>query len=192
MKQGVARIALAALTLQFALFVFAPAAFAQEIVLGTLCQDDIDALIAKGVEYQPGVDVNGNAVAPADLNQSVKILSYPVEIPVEISLIKWMNLNVDPALRLDPEVGHFELQKDGRITYNGQDISDRVHLCEKGHDTDTALPEERPSVRTEDVVPRDTKESGQAVPDRISSPPPAPELPKTPESLGEMIKGEAE
>ena len=80
MKQGVARIALAALTLQFALFVFAPAAFAQEIVLGTLCQDDIDALIAKGVEYQPGVDVNGNAVAPADLNQSVKILRSIVKV----------------------------------------------------------------------------------------------------------------
>lgn len=173
-------------------FVYGPTSFAQEIVLGTLCQDDIDALIAKGVEYQPGVDVNGDAVAPADLNQPVKVLSYPIEIPVEISLIKWMNLNVDPALRLDPEIGRFELQKDGRITYNGQDVSDRVHLCEKGDDTDTVPLEERSGAQTKSAAPRDTKESGQAAPDRISSPPPASEPPKPPENLGEVIKGEAE
>jgi hypothetical protein len=190
MRQRVAPAVLSVLIVQLALFVPVHAVLAQEIVLGALCQDDIDALIAKGVEYQPGVDVHSEAVVPADLNDPVKTMSYPIEIPVEISLIKWMNLNVDPALRLDPEIGRFELQEDGRITYNGQDVSDRVHLCEKSSNSTAA--EEHSEARTEGAEPKDEKGSGQAAPDRISSPPPEPAHPKPAENLGEMIKGEAE
>lgn len=164
-----------------------PLAFSQEIVLDSLCRDEIEKLVEQGATYQPGVDVHGNAVAPADLNQKINILSYPIEIPVEISLIKWMNLNVDPALRLDPEVASFTLYKDGHIEYNGQDVSDRVHLCDKRDDKEVA------------PAKTDGKSNGQVANDGVVSSPQTtiePSLLNSPKKTdidkGEPLSGEAE
>ncbi len=173
---------------------------AQELVLGTVCQDDIDKLVTQGAEYQPGVNVAGEAVTPADLNAPVKAISYPIEIPVEISLIKWMNLNVDPALKLDPEVARFVLHENGDITYNGQNVSDRVRLCD-AQDKAQLVQQAGDSTAADQTETKDTgKSSGQAPKDDIVSSP-IPLQPAAKKSVkakpaqapsGELLKGEAE
>ncbi len=83
------------------------------------------------VAYRPGVDVNGNAVAPADLpggNNPIK-LPEKINIPVTVSLAKVLNLNANatPANQLGPgteaQFGTLTVEGD-RVTFNGQPLSD--------------------------------------------------------------------
>ncbi len=79
------------------------------------------------VAYQPGVDVYGREVAPADLGGAPRI--EPPEtilIDIEIDLLRRFGIPANPALYdADAEVGEV-LYKDGRFTFNGQPLQDQA------------------------------------------------------------------
>ncbi len=107
---------------------------AQEVMLESVCRDLPVPAPADGGEYLSGVDVNGNPVEFADLNNNLKTPLYPLEIPVELSVLKLLDLEIDPKLKeaidLKTDVAKVTVYEDGRVEYNGQDISERVgHHC---------------------------------------------------------------
>jgi hypothetical protein len=116
---------------------FAPVAQAQDMVLEPFCQEILQYQQEKAADYRPGVDVKGHPVAPADLMPSANSIKYPIEIPVEIDVIKLMNADAPDMPDVLEEAGQMEAQvalvqvfEDGRIEYDGQDISDRSsYIC---------------------------------------------------------------
>ena len=82
---------------------------------------------APDVAYQPGVDVNGNAVAPADLS-GVPPARLPEAITIDLSskLSQWLPNANFPNNKLgdsDIEFGTIVLEGD-KVTYNGQPLAD--------------------------------------------------------------------
>jgi hypothetical protein len=68
------------------------------------CSRLVNHVAAADVNYRPGVDVNGNAVAPADLNTQPQIrMPDVISIPVTIDLAT--NLGIDTPFLARPTVG---------------------------------------------------------------------------------------
>ena len=85
------------------------------------CSRLVTHVAAADVNYRPGVDVNGNAVAPADLNAQPQIaVPDVISIPVTIDLAT--NLGIDTPFLARPTVGEVQISRDGRVTFNGQPI----------------------------------------------------------------------
>ena len=79
------------------------------------------------VAYQPGVDVHGNAVAPADLGGGAQIaLPDRFEFPITVDLGDRLGIPVrsdaDYIARLP--VGTVSAGVDGRVTFNGVPLTD--------------------------------------------------------------------
>jgi len=97
----------------------------------TINEADCDRLVAHvvspDVAYTPGVDVNGQAVAPADLNGSANIqMPDVISIPVTIDLAT--SLGIQTPFLARPTIGEVQVTRDGRVTFNGQPItSDAEH-----------------------------------------------------------------
>lgn len=94
------------------------------------------------VEYKPGVDVRGNAVAPADLPDSVSPqMPSKITLPLTVSLAKILNLDTtkfpNSALGTGTETQIGMLEVEGNhVTFNGQPLSNEQQsnlavLCEK-------------------------------------------------------------
>jgi hypothetical protein len=79
------------------------------------------------VAYEPGVDVYGREVAPADLGGAPRIeLPETILIDIEIDLQARFGIPVDPTLYdPDAEVGEV-VYRDGRFTFNGQPLQDEA------------------------------------------------------------------
>lgn len=107
-----------------------------------LCQSLPTYRAASGVEYQPGVDVHGRAVAPADLNAPLNsAIDDIVRIPVTVDLVRRFNLYPFFGIELKPDVGTISVHSDGRVEYNGQDLARQAYtLCAR--DTKIILPPE--------------------------------------------------
>ncbi len=83
-----------------------------------------------GVAYQPGVDVHGKPVAPADLPVSAPAIQMPqtITIPLTLGLAKVLNLNTSqyPYNQLGPsteaQLGTLTVTGD-QVMFNGQPIS---------------------------------------------------------------------
>jgi hypothetical protein len=82
------------------------------------------------VAYQPGVDVHGKAVAPADLPGAPQMqLPSQIKIPLTLNLAKILNLNVSayPYNQLgtgtEAQLGTLTVE-DGKVLFNDQQISD--------------------------------------------------------------------
>lgn len=81
-------------------------------------------------EYQPGIDVHGNPVTPADLNEPVKAFSNAIRIPITIDLAQQLTQTVPQGTELQAAVGMIEVHSNGRVLYNEQDITDEtMKLC---------------------------------------------------------------
>lgn len=83
---------------------------------------------APDVAYQPGVDVRGNAVAPADLPGQARI-SAPNEITIGLTVDLLRQYGVPASSPLAPRgeasVGTVTYDiASGRMTFNGQPLSD--------------------------------------------------------------------
>lgn len=79
--------------------------------------------------YQPGVDVNGNAVAPADISAPAIAMPDYIEVPMTIDLAKKMG-SLPTGAEMPMPVANIKLYKDGRVEYNGQDMtSNAVSMC---------------------------------------------------------------
>lgn len=87
------------------------------------CSRLVTHVAAADVNYRPGVDVNGNAVAPADLNPQPQIaVPEVISIPVTIDLAT--DLGIDTPFLARPSVGEVQVTRDGRVSFNGQPIGD--------------------------------------------------------------------
>jgi hypothetical protein len=77
------------------------------------------------VAYEPGVDVRGNEVAPADLDGGLRIeLPETVAIPIEVDLFDRLGLPSDRRYEGDVQVGTVRVDlDDGRATFNGQPLT---------------------------------------------------------------------
>lgn len=81
--------------------------------------------------YQAGVDVNGNAVAPADISPVPMAENTPnyIEVPMTIDLAQKLGTSPTGAEMKLP-VANLKLYKDGRVEYNGQDITSNAgEMC---------------------------------------------------------------
>ena len=115
-----------------ALFLLAasPAA-AHETATVTITRADCARLVehvpGPDVAYQPGVDVYGREVAPADLGGAPRIeLPETILIDIEVDLFARFGIPANPALYdADAEVGEV-LYQDGRFTFNGQPLQDEA------------------------------------------------------------------
>ena len=116
------------------------AAFADTV---TITRDGCAALeryqTSADVEYKPGVDVNGNTVAPADLNGGVPPITMPSEIVISITALLQSKFGIptDPnAYKPEAYIGTVTVKPDGRAYFNGQPLQDDAafelaQLCQK-------------------------------------------------------------
>ena len=94
------------------------------------CSQLVTHVASSDVSYRPGVDVNGNAVVPADLGNAVvpadlnaqPQIAVPdvISIPVTIDLAT--NLGINTPFLARPTVGEVQTTRDGRVTFNCQPI----------------------------------------------------------------------
>ncbi len=116
--------------LMAALFIFLPSSLlAQEAGIEIVCSElrsDYDPAAVAAVEYVPGVDMDGNPVVPADLDDPGILVKEYIDIPVRGDFIQLYDIDITEGLELDSEVAGVRIYKDGRVEYNGQDLTEIV------------------------------------------------------------------
>jgi hypothetical protein len=82
-----------------------------------------------GAEYQPGVDVHGKPVVPADANDASEAFTVPerVDIPLNIEVLKTIGAVSTPTPELTASFGTISVMKGGQVTYNGKDMTTSVN-----------------------------------------------------------------
>jgi len=113
-----------------AVLLLSPLAVAAPAVDPALCRTLVKNTPDADVAYQPGVDVEGNAVAPADLPGAPPMkLPSKIQFPLTINLAKTLNLNTSayPYNQLgqgtEGSLGTLTVEGD-HVLFNGQPISD--------------------------------------------------------------------
>ena len=105
---------------------------AQQIRIELEC-DSLPLNIAKNIsgnpDYQPGVDVDGNPVQPADLNSKTKTSIYPFKIPIELDMVRWLNMDLQGQLNINNDIAYITLHEDGHAEYNGHDLTGNVEYA---------------------------------------------------------------
>ena len=169
---------------------FSGTAFAQE-GLPPECRILPDHKAANDVTYQPGVDVHGKAVVPADINAPPTGLGKEtVIVPLTVDLAKRLHNHVQ-GLELEGTLGYLEIAPSGRVTYNGQDLTSQVHaLCGEKPQEAAPPPVSEPNRQTApDVIESaPVKEIAPKPPVAKPVAPPAPQPAPEPEQ-GELLEG---
>jgi len=94
-------------------------------ITGDACANAAAATPAPDVEYKPGgVDVNGNPVAPADVDGS-NAMPWPqdISIPLQLNLQNALHLPATSLTSPEAVIGKIEY-KNGQLTFNGKPISE--------------------------------------------------------------------
>jgi hypothetical protein len=110
--------------LSFSLFLAVSAsvhAQTTEQITDSDCSQFVTHVASSDVNYRPGVDVNGNAVAPAGLNAQPQI-AVPDVISILVTIDLATNLCIATPFLARPTVGEVQINRDGRMTFNGQPI----------------------------------------------------------------------
>ena len=95
-----------------------------------LCRFVTAHQLAPDVAFRPGVDVHGNPVAPADIGPALTALPDVIRVPVTIDLVERLKLSLPAGTILEAPVALVDIHSDGRVLYNGRDISgDVAALC---------------------------------------------------------------
>lgn len=117
--------------MRYALFFLALAlafpAYAQETSIDAVCRLLPEYKPSADVDYKPGVDVHGKPVVSADLNAAPPATFDVIKLPVTVDLAQRLGA-VPPAagLELKPQVAFMLIHKDGRVEYNGRNVSSQV------------------------------------------------------------------
>ncbi len=140
-----------------------------------LCQKLAQHTPSNDVNFQPGVDAQGNAVAPADLNATQPIVKHFIEVPLTIDLARRMNLSVAGA-EMRANIGVLRLgTQDGSVIFNGQDITQSAKiLCDGGTPPATIVTSPVGLQQNNNVMPSPSMPSSAPMVD-----PNAPPLPAT-------------
>ncbi len=158
---------------------------------------------SKGVAYQPGVDVRGKPVVPADVNADPMGLSgQTIVVPLTVDLAKRLQNQHVQGINMEGTLGFLEVAPDGRVTYNGRDLTSQVHvLCGKGalDEVPAADGQKAPDALEYAPVgqPKNTAQPKPAAPVKAApapkpvTPPAAATAPKKAEpAQGELIEGQ--
>ncbi len=133
----------------FLFFVLTISGFAQaqETFIPPECRILPDHRAQANVSYQAGVDVNGKPVVPADVNSPQIALPKTIIVPLTIDLAKRLQGSNIPGLNLEGTLGFLEIGSDGRVNYDGRDITPQVYvLCgREGADEPENKPDTAPS-----------------------------------------------
>jgi hypothetical protein len=91
------------------------------------CELAVRYVAPPGVAYQPGVDVDGRPVAPADVDGDRLKLRDSIPVIISDDLRKQFGLPEDsPLFDANAYLGIVELRlSDRRLTFNGVELSDR-------------------------------------------------------------------
>jgi len=92
-----------------------------------LCQSMLMLNSIKGPDYQPGIDAYGNPVVPAEGNQPAISAPKAIEIPITMDMAKHFGITTPNGTEMNTEVAKLSIMNDGKIMYNGQDISGKVN-----------------------------------------------------------------
>jgi len=92
------------------------------------CRRLVQHRASADVAYKPGVDVNGNPVAPADLPGQARITA-PNEITINLTIdvLQQYGVPADSLLSPSGEASIGTIKYDigsGKLTYNGQSLTD--------------------------------------------------------------------
>lgn len=90
------------------------------------CSRLVKHVPAPDVAYQPGVDVHGKPVAPADLDGGYQLaLPRVIRIPITVLLEDRFGIPANSVLyKAEAEIGVAEVDLvDGRVTFNGRDLA---------------------------------------------------------------------
>jgi hypothetical protein len=102
-----------------------PAPAATVIITKADCAALVRHVADPGVAYEPGVDVNGRPVVPADLGDTPEI-KLPEEIAIAITVDIDKRFDIPPAsdlYRPEAYVGTVIVKSDGRAYFNGQPLT---------------------------------------------------------------------
>ncbi|QQG35324.1 MAG: hypothetical protein HYS17_07140 [Micavibrio aeruginosavorus] len=103
-----------------------------------LCRLRAQHMARTDAAYQPGVDVHGKPVVPADVSAVPAMIPDVVKIPISIDLAQRLG-QVPAGAELKTETGMVEVHRDGRVTYNGVDLTQQTNAVCGG---DAGLPAE--------------------------------------------------
>lgn len=95
---------------------------------------DINYVPAEDVEYQPGIDAKGNFIVPPDIGFAAQQNTFPMQIPIELDIIERFNLDVPIGIIADPEVAGIVIHEDGKVTYNGQEVTNNIQTFCQNND----------------------------------------------------------
>lgn len=73
--------------------------------------------------YQPGVDVHGKAVVPADVSAPAMTIPQITRIPLTVDLAQRLNDVLPTGMKLESTVGLVEIGSGGSVSINGKDLS---------------------------------------------------------------------
>jgi hypothetical protein len=92
-------------------------------ITGTDCTRLISHTAEADVAYKPGVDVQGRAVAPADLNPAPAIrVPDSIVFDVAADLRRFGIPNSSPLFQPHLGLGAIRVERDGRAFFNGQPL----------------------------------------------------------------------
>ena len=157
-----------------------------------LCKLRAQHTASPGAAYQPGVDVHGNPVMPADVNAAPSMVPDVIRIPMTVDLAQRLG-TVPAGMELKADTGMVEIHKDGKVIFNGQDFTTQsVAVCgnEVPASAQAAIaPATEPPTKI--IVPQDApsmpmatvsvESSAPIVPDSAVVSPPLP-----PQTLGQL------
>lgn len=100
---------------------------------------------ADNVIYQPGVDVRGKAVVPADVNETKMKMPDVVKVPLTIDLARRVSSLTGQNVQMETNLGMLDIHMDGRVMYGDQDWTEEVMtLCGYSHAVVTETIVEKP------------------------------------------------
>lgn len=94
-------------------------------------------------DYVPGVDVNGVQVTPADINGALQspVLPSPMVVPVTVDLAERVGISAE-GVEMRGNVGFLEVYPDGRVLYNGQDLTQKINETCGARDIPESAPDD--------------------------------------------------
>ncbi len=77
----------------------------------------------KPAEYTAGVDVHGNSVMTANINDKADMVPQFIEMPLTVDFAERLRKNAPQGMEFKANIANLRLYKNGKIEYNGQDIT---------------------------------------------------------------------
>lgn len=105
------------------------------------------------VAYNPGVDVNGNPVTPVDINPSALGMQDFISVPLTVDLAQRLNFPLPPGTEMQGSLGNLSVYKDGRVNFNGRDLTPQAAALCGGKEVPPAATAQPVKAMQDDYMP---------------------------------------